>query len=70
PTRAEARQAVARRIEVVYNRRRLHSSLGYVPPSRSASGHRPLHFATAPIRVDWDKTRRRSDQGGRSRPAG
>ena len=32
PTRAEARQAVARWIEVVYNRRRLHSSLGYVPP--------------------------------------
>lgn len=31
-TRAEARQAVARWIEVVYNRRRLHSSLGYVPP--------------------------------------
>ena len=31
-TRAEARQGVARWIEVVYNRRRLHSSLGYVPP--------------------------------------
>ncbi|OLT52776.1 transposase [Corynebacterium sp. CNJ-954] len=32
PTRAEACQAVARWIEVVYNRRRLHSSLGYMPP--------------------------------------
>ena len=31
-TRAEAKQAVARWIEVVYNRRRLHTSLGMVPP--------------------------------------
>lgn len=31
-TRAEAKRAVARWIEVVYNRRRLHTSLGMVPP--------------------------------------
>lgn len=31
-TRAEVKQAVARWIEVVYNRRRLHSSLGMIPP--------------------------------------
>lgn len=31
-TRAEAKQAVARWIEVVYNRRRLHTSLDMVPP--------------------------------------
>lgn len=31
-TRVEAKQAVARWIEVVYNRRRLHTSLGMVPP--------------------------------------
>lgn len=32
PTRAEARTAVASWIEVVYNRRRRHSSLGYTTP--------------------------------------
>ncbi|MDO5094547.1 MAG: integrase core domain-containing protein [Propionibacteriaceae bacterium] len=32
PTRAEARQAVAAWIEAVYNRRRRHSSLGYLRP--------------------------------------
>lgn len=31
-TRAEAKQAVAWWIEVVYNRRRLHTRLGMVPP--------------------------------------
>lgn len=31
-TRAEAKQAVARWIEVVYNRRRLHTSLGMISP--------------------------------------
>lgn len=31
-TKAEAKQAVAHWIEVVYNRQRLHSSLGMVPP--------------------------------------
>lgn len=31
-TRAEAKQAVARWIEVIYNRRRLHTSLSMVPP--------------------------------------
>ncbi|MCT1657970.1 IS3 family transposase, partial [Brevibacterium luteolum] len=31
-TRAEATREVARWIEVVYNRRRLHSALGMVPP--------------------------------------
>lgn len=37
-TRAEARQAVARWIEVVYNRRRLHSRLGMVPPVEFEQG--------------------------------
>ena len=31
-TRAEVRREVARWIEVVYNRRRLHTALGIVPP--------------------------------------
>src|SRR5690625_7508202 len=32
PTRAEARREVARRIEIVFNRRRRHSSLDYTSP--------------------------------------
>lgn len=32
PTRAEARREVARWIEVVYNRRRRHSGIGYAAP--------------------------------------
>ena len=32
PTRAQARTGVAKWIEVVYNRRRLHSSIGYLTP--------------------------------------
>ncbi len=32
PTRAQARTEVVCWIEVVYNRRRLHSSIGYRPP--------------------------------------
>lgn len=47
-TKAEAKQAVAQWIEVVYNRQRLHSSLGMVPPIEfeTTMGHRIINENT------------------------
>lgn len=52
PTRAEARREVARWIEIVYNRRRLHSSLDY---------NSPVAFENA-IERDQAKTEEHADQ--------
>jgi transposase InsO family protein len=40
PTRARARFAAAEYIEVFYNRRRLHSTLGYRTPLEALTDHR------------------------------
>lgn len=48
PTRVEAKQAVVQWIEEIYNRQRLHSSLGMVPPVEfeATMNHQPINKTT------------------------
>ena len=41
PTRARARFAVAESIEVFYNRKRKHSTLGYRTPAQALAEYQP-----------------------------
>jgi transposase InsO family protein len=45
PTRAHARRAIVRYIEMFYNRQRLHSGLGYKTPAEVQAAYEQLQAA-------------------------
>ncbi|MFD5513054.1 integrase core domain-containing protein, partial [Streptomyces sp. NPDC127051] len=45
PTRGHARRAVARYIEIFYNRKRLHSGLGYKTPAEVQAEYEAMQLA-------------------------
>ena len=47
PTRAAARRAIFEYVEVFYNRRRMHSALGYLSPVDYEAEHGDLNTAQA-----------------------
>jgi transposase InsO family protein len=70
-TRDETRSAIFQYIEGFYNRRRLHSTLGYLSPAQYERGaHAPAPVQTGPARHRGDLRGERSGgQGRRSRRA-